>query len=61
MLDHIEDLRKLTNENVNEIVTIFKKGFPTANESLYNRAFQSALLIDIAQSLRDLNKKLNER
>ena len=58
MLDHIDDLKKLTNEDVNNIVKIFNKSFPTAIDNpRFRSAFELALLLDIAQSLRKLNKK----
>jgi hypothetical protein len=61
MLDHIGDLRKITNKDMDNLVSIFNKSFSIAvDNSRYRSAIEISLLLDIAQSLRDLNKRLKD-
>ena len=59
MLDHIDDLRKLTNEDIQKEWGVWKKSFETAIDNNQSKAsFLFALLTDIVQNLREINKKL---
>ena len=57
MLDDVEDLRALDAKKIEEIIQIFHKSFPVAiNNPKYRSAFQLALLLDMAQNMRDIKK-----
>lgn len=59
MLDHIDDFKKLTDKDVNDIKNVMEKSFATLlGSSKHKEALYLALLIDIAQNLREINDKL---
>ena len=59
MLDHIEDLRTITDEDVKKLENIFNNSYKSTIGNVKAREVISlALLFDIAHNLREINRKL---
>ncbi|MBU1975149.1 MAG: hypothetical protein KKG59_01960 [Nanoarchaeota archaeon] len=62
MLDHIEDLRTLTGEDFGKLVAVFNESYSVAVDNpRYRSATEIGLLVDIAQSLRDIKELLGAK